>query len=396
MTQDAEPSQPGYPVDPPPGPAPSNPAPTDPAPANPPQGHQVHSWNPYSAGPVWPGAPGYRGQQARSPQRVNSANAVSIVQLVAGVAILASLLLPWFDVAFGYLDTGGSSTFVSLATDSDGLGQVWLDLVLFGVAVALIASLVGLSMREVTRATSAVALIGFGLVVGGAGYYLAEGNAWDYSILSPGPGVYLCLAVAAVGGLAAVAHLANPRLSATSAVSAADWRGGSSGSVPPNWAEWPGATYPGTAYTVAPQPPGASQPVGTWPPQPLAPTYPEPTSALPPYASSLPVGPVGSAAQLVVLEAGQTLVLSVQPGQRLLVGRDAYAQIRLADPAVQPRHATIERQANAWVVQDLQAASPLRLWDATGSLKPVIGATTVEAGQLLIGNVLLTLYRGQP
>jgi pSer/pThr/pTyr-binding forkhead associated (FHA) protein len=149
-------------------------------------------------------------------------------------------------------------------------------------------------------------------------------------------------------------------------------------------------------YKGAPQPPGASRPVGTWPPQPLAPTYPEPTSALPPYASSLPVGPVGSAAQLVVLEAGQTLVLSVQPGQRLLVGRDAYAQIRLADPAVQPRHATIERQANAWVVQDLQDASPSRLWDATGSLKPVIGATTVEAGRLLIGSALLTLYRGQP
>lgn len=391
MTQDAEPTLPGHPVDPPPGPTPSNPAPS-----NPPQDYRVHGWNPYSAGSVWPGAPGYWGQPVPPPKRVNSANAVSIVQLVAGVAILASLLLPWFDVAFGYLGGGGSSTFVSLAADSEALGQVWLDLVLIGVAVALIASLVGLSMRAVTRAISAAALIGFGLVVGGAGYYLAEGNAWDYSILSPGPGVYLCVAGAAVGGLAAVAHLANPRVGATSAVSAAYWRGGSSGSVPPTWAEWPGATYPGAVYTGAPQPPGASRPVGTWPPQPLAPTYPEPTSALPPYASSLPVGPVGSAAQLVVLEAGQTLVLSVQPGQRLLVGRDAYAQIRLADPAVQPRHATIERQANAWVVQDLQDASPSRLWDATGSLKPVIGATTVEAGRLLIGSVLLTLYRGQP
>ena len=147
MTQDAEPTLPGYPVDQPPGPTPSNHAPS-----NTPQDYQVHGWNPYSAGSVWPGAPGYWGQPVPSPQRVNSANAVSIVQLVAGVAILASLLLPWFDVAFGYLDGGGSSTFVSLATDSEALGQVWLDLVLIGVAVALIASLVGLSMREVTRA----------------------------------------------------------------------------------------------------------------------------------------------------------------------------------------------------------------------------------------------------
>jgi hypothetical protein len=47
-------------------------------------------------------------------------------------------------------------------------------------------------------------------------------------------------------------------------------------------------------------------------------------------------------------------------------------------------------------VRDLQTASPTRIIDATGSINLLLGETTVEAGQLLIGSVLLTLYRGQP
>jgi len=394
MTQDAGPSQPGSPGYPSPDRTPSNQppgyqtpgysAPTGPVPGSP----APYGSNPYSAGPVWPGIPGSWGQPAPSGRSTNSVNAISLVQLVAGVAILVSLLLPWLDVAFSYFDTGGASTFVSLATDSKGLGQLWLDLILLGVAFAVIASVMSLSMRDVTRATSAVALIGFGLVVVGAGYYLAEGNAWDYSILSPGPGVYLCLLAAVIGGLAAVAHLANPRLGASSAVSTGYWGGGSYGSVPPNWSEWPGVTYPGPVY------PGA--PARIWPPQPLAPTYPAPTSSMPPYVPPAPVASPGWAAQLVVLEAGQSRMMSVRPGEKLLVGSDADAQVRIADSAVQPRHATIERRSNVWVVRDLQTASPTRLIDATGSINLLLGETTVEAGQLLIGSVLLTLSRGQP
>jgi hypothetical protein len=45
-------------------------------------------------------------------------------------------------------------------------------------------------------------------------------------------------------------------------------------------------------------------------------------------------------------------------------------------------------------VRDLQTANPSRLMDATGSIRYVGDETTAEAGQLLIGNVLLTLYRG--
>jgi hypothetical protein len=388
MTQDTGPSRPGEPRFPPPGADPSN--------------HASYGSNPYSAGPARPGTSQYWGQPGQSGRQASSVNAVSIVQVVAGVVLLVSLLLPWFDLTFGYLDTGGSSTFVTLATNSDGLGQVWLDLVLLGIAVALVGAVVSMSMRAVSRSASAIALAGFGLVTVGSGYYLVDGAAWDYSILSPGPGVYLCLLAAVVGGLAAVVQLANPRLGTTRAAPIGYW---GYPSAPPSWASWPGATHRGPAYPGAPPPwdpqhPAAPQPPAwpgppnpdpyppgrTWPPQSLVPTH---------QAGAYPslYAPV---AQLVVLEAGQSRMLSVRPGEHLLVGRDADAQVRLADPAVQPRHATIERRGNAWVVRDLQTESPSRLMDASGSITPVGAETTVEAGQLLIGSVLLTLYQGQP
>jgi pSer/pThr/pTyr-binding forkhead associated (FHA) protein len=97
----------------------------------------------------------------------------------------------------------------------------------------------------------------------------------------------------------------------------------------------------------------------------------------------------------VVLEAGQSRMRSVRPGEQLLVGRDPEAQVRVADPAVQPRHAMIERRGSDWVVRDLQTASPSRLMDASGRIGPVGAGATLEAGQLLIGSVLVTLYPGQ-
>jgi hypothetical protein len=394
MTQDTGPSQPGDPRLQPAGPSahPENLAP--------------YGSNPYSAGPAWAGAPGSWAQPSPSGRLANSVNAVSIVQVAAGIAILVSLLMSWVDASFGFVDSTGSSTFVSMATGSDGLAQLWLDLVLLGVAVALITALVSLSMRNVARPVSAVAATGFGLAVVGAAYFISFGMTWDFAILSPGPGAYLCLLASVVGGLAAVAHLANPRLGSTRAAPPAYWGGAS---------PWPGATPPGPAYPGArppwmPQQPGATQqpwtpqqpwapppgaaqppagpppPERAWPPQPLTPTYP---------ATAYSTAPDGTAAQLVVLEAGQSRMRSVRPGELLLVGSDPDAQVRLLDPAVQPRHATIERRGNAWVVRDLQTESPLRLMDATGSISPIVGETTVEAGQLLVASVLLTLYRGQ-
>ncbi len=346
---------------------------------------------PYSAGPPPRGVSGYWGQPDSATRAGNAVNAVSIVQLAAGIAVLISLLFVWADVSFGFLgsSTPGSSTFVALATNSDGFSQWWLDLVLLGVALALIAAIVNLSMRETSRTASAAALIGFGLTLVGAGYFLSAGMAWDYSILSPGPGVYLCLVAAGAGALTAMSHLANPRLGGTQPATATA-RPTGYWAAPPPWAgaapqppagAWPPQQFP------APQPSAPQQ----FAPQPLTPRYPAPPYSIPTY----PASQYGSPAQIVVLEAGRSRMRSVRPGEQLLVGRDPEAQVCLADPAVQPRHAMIERRGNAWVVRDLQTASPSRLMDASGWVGPIGAETTLEAGQLLIGGVLLTLYPGQ-
>jgi hypothetical protein len=378
MTQESGSSQPGGP----------RPAAGYPGPGNSPgDGYGVagpgsaapgtYGSNPYSAGPPTPGVSGYWGQPGPAGRR-GAVNAVSIVQLAAGIAVLISLLLVWVDVSFSFLEnsTLGSSTFVALAANSDGFSQTWLDLVLIGVAVALIAAIVNLSMREISRVASAVALAGFGLILVGAGYFLSAGMTWDYSTLSPGPGLYLCLVAAGIGALAAMAHLANPRLGTTRIAPA-----GQSGywAAPPPWGG------------AAPHPADRA-----WPPQPLAPTYSAPTYPAPTYAvRAYAPAPYGSPAQIVVLEAGQSRMRSVLPGEQLLVGSDPEAQVCLADPAVQPRHAMIERRGDSWVVRDLQTASPSRLIDASGRIGPLGAEITLETGQLVIGSVLVTLYPGQ-
>jgi hypothetical protein len=377
MTQESGPSQPGDPRATPGYPGPEN---------SPGDGYSgagrgsaapgTYGSNPYSAGLPTPGVSGYWGQPGQAARRGNAVNAVSIVQLAAGIAVLVSLLLVWADYSFGFSDssTPASSTFVALATNSDGVSQAWINLVLLGVAIALVAAIGNLSMRETSRVASAVAFAGFGLILVGAGYFLSAGiagMAGDSSILTPGPGVYLCLVAAGAGALTAMANLANPRLGTTRTAPAGP-----------------------TGYWAAPPPWGSAAPHlpdRAWPPQPLAPTYVAPTYAVPAYASA----PYGSPAQIVVLEAGQSRMRSVRPGEQLLVGSDPEAQVCLADPAVQPRHALIERRGNTWVVRDLQTASPSRLMDASGRIGPVAAETTIEAGQLLIGSVLVTLYPGQ-
>ena len=369
MTQESGPSQPGYPR-PTAGDGSSVAGPGPAAPG-------AYGSNPYSAGSP-PGDSGSWGRPGPAARRRSAVNAASIVQLAAGIAVLVSLLLVWADYSCCFLDrsTPASSTFVGLATNSDGSSQgTWLDLVLLGVAIALVAAMGNLSMRDISRAASAGALAGFGLILVGAGYFLSAGMTGDYSLRTSGPGVYLCLVAAGVGALTAMALLANPRLGTT------------------RIAAGPTSAGP-TGYWAAPPPWGGAvphQPDRAWPPEPLAPTYPAPAYAVPAYAPT----PFWAPAQIVVLEAGQSRMRSVRPGEQLLVGSDPEAQVRLADPAVQPRHALIERRGNSWVVRDLQTASPSRLMDASGRIGPVAAETTIDAGQLLIGSVLVTLYPGQ-
>ena len=82
----------------------------------------------------------------------------------------------------------------------------------------------------------------------------------------------------------------------------------------------------------------------------------------------------------------------VNPGEQLLVGRDSAARIRLSDPKVSRQHAMISRSGNDWVVRDLGATNPTKFIGATGGAQTVQGEIRVPSGQLLIGEVLVTLY----
>jgi pSer/pThr/pTyr-binding forkhead associated (FHA) protein len=120
----------------------------------------------------------------------------------------------------------------------------------------------------------------------------------------------------------------------------------------------------------------------------------------PDWATPPPVPPADPAGtpmpgHLVVVEAGRSTALTVAPGQRLLVGRDPDAQIRVSDPQVSARHATIERRGDGWVVQDVDATNPTRLIDEWGMSRTVRGETAVSSGQIGVGDVLVTLYPNQ-
>jgi pSer/pThr/pTyr-binding forkhead associated (FHA) protein len=130
----------------------------------------------------------------------------------------------------------------------------------------------------------------------------------------------------------------------------------------------------------------------------LGPPYNQPPAESPPESSATAGSAPGEPAvgQLVVIEAGGSRIVTVEPGKRLLVGRDAEAELRVSDPRVAERHATIERRGDMWAVQDIDAIRPTRLIDAWGTNRQVRGETTISSGQLVVGEVRITLFVNQP
>jgi hypothetical protein len=99
-------------------------------------------------------------------------------------------------------------------------------------------------------------------------------------------------------------------------------------------------------------------------------------------------------AQLSVVEAGRALpAVTVRAGEALIVGRDPGADVRLTDARVSRRHLKIERDTSGWLVRDLGATNPTRLLEPSGAVRDIRGeAIHLTAGQLLLGDALVTLY----
>ncbi|MGD0018496.1 MAG: FHA domain-containing protein [Candidatus Limnocylindrales bacterium] len=359
------------------------------------------------------------------------ADPVPVLAVVAAICLVCSaVVLPWVRWGFSYQDYGDIGTNVSLwdivSNGAAGdFGADWMLLVAAGMAAAVVGSLAELIRRPVSPAARWLAVAGFGGVVGASCVGLVVGvNAFagSSSVLFTGNltstlalGFWVALVIAVVGTIASLVRLTAPPNPARrpEPFAPSPW-GPPPGILPPgyyppgiDWSEYvargqvpPGYVPPSYRPAVYPRP-GFVTPAYTMPGHP-AQGWGPPFDQVPgdsTMASSEPGAPTPGAptpGHLVVVEAGRTTVLTVEPGKRLLVGRDPDAEIRVSDRRVSERHATIERRGDGWAVQDVDALNPTRLIDAWGTNRQVRGETTITAGQLLLGDVLITLYANQP
>jgi pSer/pThr/pTyr-binding forkhead associated (FHA) protein len=104
-----------------------------------------------------------------------------------------------------------------------------------------------------------------------------------------------------------------------------------------------------------------------------------------------PADPLAPGA-LVVIADGNSTTYTVEPGQNVVLGRDATSNIILDDASVSPRHALIARLGPGWLVSSLDVDSPARILDATGRAHPIVKQLGLRSGELLIGGYQVRLY----
>jgi hypothetical protein len=332
------------------------------------------------------------------------------LQIVACACLGAVLFLPWLRWRLGASDFAYTQvrSLWSVVSESPGWPSAWMMLFVGGVALAAAGAVYELSRRPMGYPARTVSLAGFSVALGGAALGLVVGpdtlGAYDLPGLEARTtlefGFWLGLGLAATGTAISVllrrmapnpprhALQVAPQPVAPSVVAAQgpvspDYMGHShypehlgagSPSIGPAVYPVPGfltPAYPGAGHPGQPDPSGDGQ---------------EGTRVL----------PGRSAGQLVVMDSGRSSVMVVQPGQRLLVGRDDDCQIRVSDPSVSFRHATIERRGHEWVVQDVDAVNPTRIVDEWGTSRPVHGETSVASAELQVGGVRVTLYASRP
>jgi hypothetical protein len=100
---------------------------------------------------------------------------------------------------------------------------------------------------------------------------------------------------------------------------------------------------------------------------------------------------VAGSGRVTVVEAGQSTVHVVALGQTVILGRDPGCRIRLGDSRVSRRHASIERVSGGWAVRDIGTTNPTRLLGSGGAAVEIGSGVRVPSGQLLLGDVLVTL-----
>jgi hypothetical protein len=370
----------------------------------------------------WPSPKSYSGTQ-RPPHPAASLAGLAVI--AAACAAACGVFLPWIRWGFAS-DSLPSFSFtdnmwvVVKAGYASEMGAGWMIAITAGMALALAASIFEIAVRPAGRIVRVVILAGFGLVVLGscAGIIVGVKVAASTSPVLPSMtpsldlGFWLALAIAGVGVVLAAMLLDAPPTPARVKIPFGPSPWGPLPGIPPA-GFYPTAEGSADEYVTRGQVPPGYVPPSYGPPVMPSPGYLTPAylkaGSRPPGLGALPAidpaleppdepadgvpaerGPAPG--HVVVLEAGATRTIAVEPGQRLLVGRDEDAEIRVSDRKVSERHATIERRGEGWAVQDVDAVNPTRLVDQWGMNRLVRGEIEVASGQLAVGDVLITLY----
>jgi hypothetical protein len=96
--------------------------------------------------------------------------------------------------------------------------------------------------------------------------------------------------------------------------------------------------------------------------------------------------------RIAVVDSGRSSTATVALGQTVILGRDPGCGLRLTDPRVSRRHASIERVSGGWAIRVLATTNPSRLIGPGGSAVEMGAGVRVASGQLLVGDALVTLY----
>jgi hypothetical protein len=310
------------------------------------------------------------------------------VELVAAIALAIGSMLP-----FAYWSFGGSllaSISVSFSLDEYiRQGDLASMLVLAGGGIALGASIYRIWTPWPQSGSAAVCLLGFVAFTAGVLLVLSWSPLGDYSglgfstSLSPGFGFWFELAAGAFGAIVCFANLISP-------VRAPAGQGAWAPGGPPSWSSYPPAPYTPPPFAPAPQ----------WQANPApyyggAPSYRQAgdAAANPAFPARPPAQPpaVPGVAVLTVLFGGQAFNYPVTVGRTLSIGRDAGADINLADTRVSPRQLEVTLTPAGWTVRSLDVMNPAHLLDPSGSPQPLRDEVTLASGQVFVGSTALML-----
>ena len=281
--------------------------------------------------------------------RLGRSSGIEVVEICAAGLLIPSFFLPWFQA-----DAGGSASWLDLLGRANWMRALEADLVTFGAILALLAA--GMMLLGVRRELAqGLAVAGFGASSLGALWLIFEsGNAafvwgsWGAGI-DRGPGLLFFVAASAVGTIVAIAILL----------------------LLPG----PAVEPPPTPEVIAPQ----AAPVAQL------------KAIRATAAAKAGAAPSGSGI-ITIVELGRSSSMNVAEGERVIVGRDLGSDIRVSDAKVSRRHAMIEWTGGGWVIRDISTTNPTRLLDSSGGVHVLAGQIWIASGQLLCGDVLITLY----